>query len=153
MAGLGFLGTTLACGAFIAFYPTLMLHKYHFPLTFSGMVLAMNWFAQGISCFAIGRIATDWQRRSKILSLFGFLMPCTYIVMVLTDVLPLLLIASVINGIAWGFFPILLTVSFNLRRIRTREVPIGHAFMFTAFSLGLAAGQLKAILCEHGETL
>jgi MFS family permease len=71
-------------------------------------------------------------------------MPCSFIMLVLTDSLPVLLIAAVMNGLAWGYFPILLTVTIHLRGIRTKEVPVGHAFLFTNISLGLAGGPLLA---------
>ena len=71
-------------------------------------------------------------------------MPCSYIVLVLTDSFPLLLIAAVVNGLAWGFFPILLTVTFHLRDIRIKEVPVAHAFLFANISLGMAVGPLLA---------
>ena len=142
MTGLGFLGATLPCGAFLAFYPTFMLDWYNFPLTLSGLVLALSFVVGGITSFAINRIPTDWTSRAKVLYLFGLIMPCSYIVLLLSNSLPLLLIVAVVNGITWAFFPILLTVIFHLSDLRIKEVPIAHAFMFTTFSLGMATGPI-----------
>ena len=142
MAGLGLLGSNLACAVFLTFYPTYMLDRYHVSLTVSGTILALTFLVGGIISLSISRIATDWKRRANILYLCGLAMPCSFVVLVLTDSLPLLLIAAVVNGLSWGFFPILLTVTFNLRDIRVKEIPIGHAFLFTNISLGLAIGRV-----------
>ena len=140
VAGLGFLGSNLASAGFLAFYPTYMLDRYHVSLTVSGVVLALTFLVGGITSFGVSRIATDWKTRANVLYLCGLAMPCSFVVLVLTDSLPLLLIAAVVNGLSQVYFPILLTVTFHLRDIRIREVPIGHAFLFTSISLGLAIG-------------
>jgi cyanate permease len=144
MAGLGFLGSNMGLAGFLTFYPTYMLDRYHVSLTVSGTILALTFLVGGIISFGISRIATDWKKRAKVLYLCGFAMPCSFIMLVLTDSLPLLIIAAVMNGLTWGFFPILLTVTFHLRGIRIKEVPIGHAFLFVNVSLGLASGPLLA---------
>ena len=41
--------------------------------------------------------------------------------------IPLLLVLSFINGIAWGFWPILFTVPFHLPGIRPRELSVAVA--------------------------
>jgi cyanate permease len=144
MAGLGFLGSNLASAAFTTFYPTYMLDRYHTSLTVSGTLLSLIFLIGGIISFVISRIATDWKTRAKVLYLCGLAMPCTFIVLVSTDSFPLLLIAAVVNGLTWGFFPILLTVTFHLRGIRITEVPVGHAFLFSNISLAMASGPLLA---------
>ena len=140
MAGLGLLGANLAHASFLAFYPTYMLDRYHVSLTVSGTVLALTFLVGGITCFGISRIAIDWKKRANVLYLCGLAMPCSFVVLVLTDSFPLLFGTAVVNGLSWTFFPILLTVTFHLRDIRIREVPVGHAFLFTNISLGLATG-------------
>ena len=144
MAGLGFLGSNLAYAGFLTFYPTYMLDRYHVSLIVSGTILAFTFLVGGIISFGINRIARDWKMRAKVLYLCGLAMPCSFVMLVLTDSFPLQLIAAVVNGLSWAFFPILLTVPFNLRDVRIQEIPIGHAFLFTNVSLGLAIGPLLA---------
>ena len=136
------MGANLATASFLVFYPTYMLDRYHVSLTVSGAILALTFLVCGITCFGISRIAANWNTRANVLYLCGLAMPCSFVVLVLTGSFPLLLIAAVVNGLSWGFFPILLTVTFALRDIRVKEVPVGHAFLFTNISLGLATGPL-----------
>ena len=144
MAGLGCLGSNLASAVFLTFYPTYMLDRYHVSLTVSGTILALTFLVGGIISFGIHWVATDWKTRAKVLYLCGLAMPCSFIVLLLTDSFPWLLIAAVVNGLAWGFFPILLIVTFHLRDIRIKEVPVAHAFLFANISLALAVGPLLA---------
>lgn len=142
MAGFGLMGANLASASFLAFYPTYMLDRYHVSLTVSGSILALTFLVCGIASFNVSRIAANWKTRANVLYLCGLVMPCSFTVLVLTDSFPLLLTAAVVNGLSWVFFPILLTVTFHLRDIRIREIPVGHAFLFTNISLGLATGPL-----------
>ena len=142
IAGFGLMVANLSTAAFLAFYPTYMLDRYHVSLTVSGAVLALTFLVCGITSFGISRIAANWKTRANVLYLCGLAMPCSFVMLLLTDSLPLLLIAAVVNGLSQVLFPILLTVTFHLRDIRIQEIPVGHAFLFTNISLGLATGPL-----------
>ena len=103
---------------------------------------------------AIGRIATNWRSRPRFLYLFGVLMVGTSLGLIVTDSLPLLFTIAVLNGIAWGYFPILLTVPFHLPGIRIHEVPVAYAVLLTVVSLGLAVGPpLAGLLQERLENM
>ena len=150
LGGFGLLGVNASGSVFMTFYPTLMLERFQFPLESSALIISVNWVVCGIIGFIIGKISTDWNTRSRILYACGLILPLSYALLISTDSLAFLLVISTINGVGWCFFPILLTVSFHLPGIRIREVPIGHAFMFTNVSLGLALGPLVAGLgIEH----
>ena len=62
--------------------------------------------------------------------------------MVLTDSIPILIVLTSLNGIAWGFFPILYTVPFLISGIRSREIAIAISFLGVAMSAGSVAGPL-----------
>ena len=154
MAGLGMLGANMTFSCFFAFYPTLMLDRFHFALGYSGAILALAFLAGGVTSMAIGRIATNWQSRPRFLYLFGVLMVGTSLGLIVTDSLPLLFTIAVLNGIAWGYFPILLTVPFHLPGIRIHEVPVAYAVLLTVVSLGLAVGPpLAGLLQERLENM
>ena len=106
--------------------------------------MALSFLAGGITSFFIGRVITNWRTSSRLLYVFGILMPCSYLILIATDSLSLLLFGAVLNGLFWGFFPIILTVTFHLPNIRAREVPVGHACLFTLCTLGMALGPLIA---------
>ncbi len=69
-------------------------------------------------------------------------MAVTYMGMTATGSMSLLMASSFANGIAWGFFPILYTVPFQLRGIRPREIAVAIAFLTVMTSLGFLLGPL-----------
>ncbi len=82
--------------------------------------------------------------RRFVLVVFGILMASTYFGMVMVDSIPMLILLNVLNGIAWGFFPILYSVPFTLPGIRVREAAIGVSLIAVCMSLGSASGPLAA---------
>ena len=49
---------------------------------------------------------------------------------------------SFFNGVAWAFFPILVTVPFHLPGIRPRELAVAFAFTMMMTSVGTSLGPL-----------
>ena len=47
-----------------------------------------------------------------------------------------------LNGIAWGFWPVLYSVPFHLPGVRPREVAVGLAFIQMMSSAGITLGPL-----------
>lgn len=144
VAGLGFIGVTIAWAAFLNFYPTLMLDRYDVPLRWSGGVLALGIFIGGLSGLAAGYYVSIKDRRKGLLQVFGVIMVGSYLGLLYTDSIPLLMVWTSLNGIAWGFFPILYTVPFLLSGVRTREIAIGLSFLTVSISAGSAMGPLVA---------
>jgi MFS family permease len=144
IAGLGFAGASVSWAAFLNFYPTLMLNEYEIPLRWSGAILALGIFMGGVSGLIAGYHISVRGGRRRLLQAFGVIMVGSYLGLILTDSIPLLLLFTTLNGIAWGFFPILYSVPFVLPGIRSREVAIGVSFLTVALSTGSILGSLSA---------
>lgn len=142
IAGLGFAGVVASWAAFLSFYPTLMLDTYDISLRWSGGILALSIFVGGIAGLGVGYIVMARDMRKSILQVLGVLMTLSYIGMIMTDSIPLLVLLGIVNGVAWGFFPILYTVPFWLRGVRPREVAVALAFMTVMMSVGSVLGPL-----------
>ena len=142
VAGFGFLGVNMAGSAFISFYPTLLLDEYGISLQWSGAVLALGIFIGGVGGLGVGIIVMQFDRRRNILQAMGMLMLGTYVGMISVGSIPLLMLFSLLNGVTWGFWPILQTVPFQIPGIRPREVAVALGFMVMAISGGFALGPL-----------
>ena len=142
--GFGFVGPTLVWSAFLSFFPTLMLGSYEIPLQWSGGILALGILMGGISGLVVGYVDMHTGKGRVIMQSLAALMLATYVGMVLIPSIPLLLLLSFVNGIAWGFWPVLFTVPFHLPNIRPREVAIAVSFTLMMTSLGTALGPLSA---------
>jgi MFS family permease len=138
--------------AFLNFYPTLMLEANQVSLNWSGAILGVGILAGGIAGIALSNIvmAIGSGRRKNTIQALGVLMAVSYFAMTLVDSVPILFVISALNGIAWGFWPILNSVPFYLPGIRTREVAVGLSMVMTLASLGTVLGpSLVGILQEQ----
>jgi len=142
IGGLGFAGATMSFGAFLAFYPTLMLEEYDISLRFSGGLLALGVIVGGIGGMGIAWAASASGREKNFLQALGILMIISNLGMVMTGSVPTLFFLSFLNGIAWAFFPILVTVPFHLPGIRPRELAVAFAFTMMMTSVGTSLGPL-----------
>ena len=142
LCGGGFTGATMAFSAFLAFYPTLMLDEYGVSLRISGIALAVDVVLGGVAGLAAGYFAAAWQKEGRFLQILGIMMIASFAGMILSGDLTLIFLMAIINGIAWTFFPILITVPFNLRGIQPRQLAVAFTFTMMLISLGQALGPL-----------
>ena len=144
IAGFGFMGATLSWAAFLSFFPTLMLDSYGVSLQWSGGLIALATGVGGLSGVPLSYIVFITGKRKTVLGVMGGLMAGSYIAMTLTGSLPLLLVLALVNGVAWGFWPILSTVPYQLRGIRPREVALALTMVMTLNATGMTLGPLIA---------
>ncbi len=142
IGGLGFVGATASWSGFLSFYPTLMLDSYQMPLIWSGGILALGIFMGGVCGLGFGWVVMVSDQGRTILLTTGAVMAVTFMAMTLTGSLPILLALTFLNGVAWGFWPVLYSVPFHLPSIRPREIAVALAFMQMASSAGITLGPL-----------
>ena len=142
ICGGGFCGATMAFSAYVAFFPTLMLQEYDVSLRVSGLALALNVVLGGIGGLAIGYYAATWRKEGLFLQVFGVVMVGSFLGMILTGSVVMIYVMSIINGMTWTFFPILITVPFNLRDIQPRQLAVAFSFVMMLISTGQALGPL-----------
>ena len=142
ICGGGFAGATMAFSAFAAFYPTFMLQEYDVSLRISGIALALDVILGGVGGLAIGYYAATWRKEGLFLEVLGIVMVGSFLGMILFDSVPIIFLMAFINGVAWTFFPILITVPFNLRGIQPRQLAVAFSFVMMLISTGQALGPL-----------
>ena len=142
LCGAGFCGATMAFSAYVAFFPTLMLQEYDVSLRVSGLALALDVVLGGVGGLAIGYYAAAWRREGLFLQIFGVVMVGSFLGMILTGSVVMIYVMSIINGVTWTFFPILITVPFNLRDIQPRQLAVAFSFVMMLISTGQALGPL-----------
>ena len=149
ICGVGFAGATMSLSAFLSFYPTFMLDRYDISLNFTGGILALDVVVGGIVGMGVGYAAAKTRKEGRFLQALGILMIASNIAMILTGWVPILFVLALFNGFAWTFFPILITVPFNLRGIRPRELVVAFSFTMMLVSLGQALGPLLTGFIEE----
>ena len=121
-----------------------MLTNSDVSLNWSGAILGLGILVGGLAgvglSFAVMHIGAA--RRKNVLQFLGAIMAVTYLVMIQVDSIPLLLLVSALNGVGWGFWPILSSVPFYIPGIRPREVAVGTSLVMTLGALGTFMGPL-----------
>jgi MFS family permease len=125
-----------------------MLDSYGVSLPWSGGILALTQVTGGAWGLGIGYFVFVTGKRNSLLVILGLLMAGTYIEMTLTGSPPLLVVLALVNGSAWGYWPALATVPYQLPGIRPREVAVANTFMLTMSSAGFVLGPLIAGFLE-----
>lgn len=152
IAGFGFVGATMGWSAFLNFYPTLMLEESQVSLNWSGAILAVGIMVGGGAGIALSYLVTAVgpDRRKNTVQALGVTMAFSYLGMTMVDSVPALVIISAVNGVAWGFWPILNSVPFYLPGIRSRDVAVALSLVMTLASLGVVLGpSLTGVLQEQ----
>ena len=144
ICGFGFTGALMSLSAFLSFYPTLMLDSYDVSLRWSGGILALGVLVGGVMGLGVAYIASATAKERVLLPVLGALMAGTYVGMLSTGSIPVLMALSFFNGVAWAFFPVLFTVPFHLPGIRPREMAVAVTFTIMSTSLGATLGPLVA---------
>ena len=98
----------------------------------------------GLSGLVLGWVATAYDRGRVILLFNGVAIGITFVGMTLTGSLPLLLVLTFCNGIAFGFWPVLFSSPFHLPGMRPREIAVSLSFIQMSSSAGIAIGPLIA---------
>ena len=154
LGGFGFLSTTICQGAFASFFPTMMLETYAISLGWSGGLMAMSIGVGGLTGLGVVYLTTKLGKGKQIIQALGVLMAGSYLGMTLTGSMPVLVLLALLNGVAWGFWPLLLSVPFRLPNIRPREVAVALPFTMMMISSGMAVGPLAAgFIQEAGGTV
>ena len=119
-----------------------MLQEYDLSLRVSGLALALDVVLGGIGGLGIGYYAATWRKEGLFLQILGIVMVGSFLGMILTGSVIMIYAMSIINGVAWTFFPILITVPFNLRSIQPRQLAVAFSFVMMLISIGQALGPL-----------
>ena len=142
IGGLGFTGSTITRSAFGSFLPTLMLNTKMISLQWTGTALGLSTVLGGLAGLVAGYVVMRTGGAKKFFLSFGILLSVTYFGMANTNSELLLISLATINGIAWGFWPLLQTVPFQLPNISPRELAVASAFNQMAIAIGIAIGPL-----------
>ena len=121
LTGAGVFGSIMSLSAFFTFLPTLMLDTYGISLKWSGLALGIGTIIGGIAGGIIGYVATAIGGRNRIMQALGILMAGTYVGLSQAESVPFLMLMAILNGAAWGCWPIVSAVPFHLPRVGPRE--------------------------------
>ncbi len=140
LIGIGMMGISITWTAFTTFWPSFVLDEYGMSLTASAGVISVIGMVAGVGGVLVGLVVSRIGRKKTVLWLSGLLACGSSILMLHISSFGSLLAIGVLNGMAWTLFPVVITIPFELRNIKPREIAVTTGFMTMAMWVGGALG-------------
>ena len=140
--GLGLAGTIGGRLAFDTFWPTFTGNEYGTALTVAGLIIAVISIAGAPAMLLSTSLPFFANRTPMMLTVCGLGLTASYLGIIFTGSLPLLFLLAIVNGLSYGFFPLMLASLYDLPGIKPREVAVAVALVYTLMWAGATAGPL-----------
>ncbi|MEE9247821.1 MAG: MFS transporter [Dehalococcoidia bacterium] len=140
--GMGLMGIGITWASFATFWPTYMLENFDVSVSTSANLMAISGGISAVAGVGVGVLVSRVGKKRLILWLTGILLAGTQMGMLWTGSYMALVLIFLANGLAWTFFPITMTIPFELPRIKPRELAVAVTFMETAIWVGSFIGPL-----------
>ncbi len=145
---IGMLGSNVTWISLMTFWPTLMLEKYDIPLTTSGILQGSSWFAAGGGGVLVAAYLMKKNIRKQLLVVSAVAQALTALGMVHTGSVPLLAALNILYGLAWAFYPIAMTLPFQLPDIKPQEIAVAVVLIELDIWAGGSIGPVLAGLLQ-----
>lgn len=142
--GIGMMGVSINWNAMITFWPTLMLEEYDMPLTTSGSIQAISGVVGAVGGIVAAMYIVKRDIRKPVVAISGLLTVLSSIGMVSTGSVPLLVLLLLVNGLGSLFYPVIMTVPFELPGIKPREIAVAAAVIMMCAWAGGVVGPVTA---------
>ncbi|MCH8206323.1 MAG: MFS transporter [Chloroflexi bacterium] len=141
---LGMFGVGVNWSAFSTFWPSFRLDEYGMSLTASATVMAVGGAFSSVGGLAVGILVSRIGRKRQVLLLSGVIIAATSPALLWISSYPVLFIVFMVQSLGWSFFPIIMTIPFELPKIRPREVAVVTASVYTVVWMGAFVGPILA---------
>ena len=140
LVSLGLLGISMTWTAFTTFWPSFALDEYDMSLTASAGVISVIGMVAGAGGVLVGLAVSRVGRKKTVLWISGLLACGSSILLLHISSYGPIMAVGVVNGMAWTLFPVVITIPFELRNIRPREIAVTMGFLTMAMWVGGALG-------------
>jgi MFS family permease len=142
--GLGMVGVGVNFSAFSTFWPSFRLDEYGMSLTASATVMAVGGAFSSITGLAVGILVSRFGRKRQVLLVSGVILAGTSPALLWVSSYPVLFLVFMLQSVGWSFFPIIMTIPYELPKIRPREVAVVTAAVYTIVWIGAFVGPILA---------
>lgn len=144
MLGIGLVGIGINFAALATFWPSYMLDNFQLSLTKSASLIGISVAVSAVAGLGVGVIVTKVGKKRVILSVCGVVLAISSVGLLWTGSYPFLVLISMANGVSWAFFPVVMTIPFELAGIKPREIAVAIGFLETAIWAGAVIGPVLA---------
>ena len=150
LLGVGMLGIAITWTAFTTFWPSYMLDEYDLSLTASAGIISITGAVASVGGIGVGVLASRVGKKRTVLWMSGIVAAVSCILMLHVSSYGYLIGLGILNGMAWTLFPIVITIPFELKDIKPREIAVTTGFVTTTMWIGGAMGPMMAGFIQGG---
>ena len=140
----GLVGVEMTFSSYLTFWPSHMKDTYGIDIQTSALIWAIGGMVAGPSGLGINLLINKTGRRRTALRMGGILISVTTIALLYSGSFPVLVVISLLHGLSFTFFPVIFTIPFQLKGIRTREIAVAMGFLRSALMIGAMGGPIVA---------
>ncbi len=144
LLAIGLVGVEMTFSSFATFWPSHMKDTYGIDIQTSALIWAIGGMVAGPSGLGINLMVNKTGKRRTALRVGGALISVTTVALLYSGSFPVLVVLSLLHGLSFTFFPVIFTIPFQLKGIRTREIAVAMGFLRTALMVGAMSGPIAA---------
>lgn len=140
--GIGMAGGLAMENAFNVFWPTLAQEQMGVDPRIVGLGMGMYMFAAAPAELFVVYLSFLQTRQLAVMAVTGVVTMATHMALLFTDSEALVVLFNVFRGFSICYYPVIVTMAYQLPGIRPREIAVGLAFIYTVMNAGAAIGPL-----------
>ncbi len=144
LLGIGVTGDMLCFGAMETLWPTYVTEKGFVSLQQASFCEGLSYYGFTVGSILGGLISMRLGRRKPVLWISGLLLPIVTIGVLHSHSFPVLALLWFLWGLAELYYPVMMTIPYELPGIKPQEVVLATAFVVTVFTAGSGLGPLLA---------
>ncbi len=144
LLGIGVTGDMLCFGAMETLWPTYATEKGFVSLQQASFCEGLSYYGFTVGSILGGLISMRLGRRKPVLWISGLLLPIVTMGVLYSHSFPVLALLWFLWGLAELYYPVMMTIPYELPGIKPQEVVLATAFVVTVFTAGSGLGPLLA---------
>jgi cyanate permease len=143
LASFSLVGPTAIYNAFFTFWPQFAVDHIQLDLNTAGMILSLLPFASIVSSLSMPHISKATGIEKPFIWIWGFLLPIFYLMMLVSDRVPVLIAGSLLAGFgASAYVPFLVSYPYKIPGLSKTEVTIGVSIVSVSIMLASGLGPI-----------
>jgi len=144
LLGIGVMGDMLCFGAMEILWPTYAIEEGITDLSGASHALGLSYYGFMVGCMLGGYISQKIGRRKPLLWLPGLFLPVLTLAILYSESYAVIAVLWTLWGASEVYFPIIMTIPYEIPEIKPREVAVATAFIVSVFTAGAALGPTMA---------
>jgi predicted MFS family arabinose efflux permease len=144
LLGIGVTGDMLCFGAMEILWPKYAIGEGIASLEKTSYALGLSYYGFMVGCMLGGAISNRIGRRKPLIWIPGLLLPFLTLGILFSESYALIAALWFFWGILEVYFPVVMTIPYELPGIKPKEVVVATAFVMSVFTAGSALGPMMA---------